>query len=895
MALVVDAGGRVTANPKTGKINSAKKKDAAQSFDEVVQTASMPASTTQAKNELAPATPVFQPVFQPAPTPKKVTASQPIGLSASTGSENEATHDAFGLGLDRVDPSPIWEKEAAEREGREERTENYFGEQYEQGGGGWYPLMQNAHYGNTPQNDAYLRNAIENGLSEEDAYDISHYDPKTMGEFRPVGDGRVPTYDIMHYGLSPEEAGTVGTGFTSLSENESYGTSSYNGAPLYDPETLRRHGAGAETAIDDGTSYDYGHMTSEWMTGPQYRKYVEMGMGGRDVDDIDPTQVYSKVDEAREYGFVPYMPNETTYNKLAAGDVARIPGEIGTRVANLRTSLPLDYSITYGDDGTTISGEEFDRVAPTFLNNYYHDLQYDPDRIRGQGQPTSVLEFAVPNADGGTSYAHGRLVDSGYDDTLHLSFADGTEMDVPGEDVEAWEKDEDGNSIVPREYTDRHGSFETSYDDTFYLTFSDGQRIGVSPDYMRDHTDEDGMVDFDPIQSAVSIDQANGELPEDLATLGEDAIGYEPVLTMSDGTTIPLRDVERIYWDESAGDDPDQTDALGNVRTDDDIRYDFGPLDISKPRRLMDQEIFDFGEGSERPVNTDDLLNNVIDWTLGSAPISTGLYAPWVYSASQATNSLYGIEPGSYNPATGSRGLTTGGWDDEGNLRYGVQDAEGDIDEDLSESTRWWNSLGNAAIPLTEMLVGPVGEHIVPLEGVTSRIPFKTDTGKLIADTLVGYGAEGVEEDLGNVFEGLMQYGPSGAFANPVLDENGEPIKDIYGHEVRDAGTNVAQRVGNFFDPTDLSNAFVGGALVSPAMGLATTPINGQSFLRNIGPAAYRDYVRNLTGVDRYNETDLERDVREALEEGRIPDVPAPRRVSDRYASMFDTNTIGDR
>ena len=892
MALAVDTGGKVKANPSTGKVFNNSKPVPVSSgggfrnvlgniFDAMVQTASMPSRKPDANvlTTPSPQTPSPHPVAswsapkttsqQMSLTPK-VTASQPVGLAGSTGNEKDATTDAFGLGLDRVDPGPVWEKEAADREGREERTENYFGEQYEQGGGGWYPMMQNVYYGNTPQNDAYLRNAMENGLSEDEAYDIAHYDPRTMGDIRAVGSDASP-----------------------LSESESYGTND-QGVPLYDPQTLRDHGAWSEAVIDDGTDYDYAHMTSEWMTGPQYKKYVEMGMGGRPVDSIDPAQVYSKVDEAREYDFVPYMPNQVTYNRFAAGDAFRIPGELGTTIANARTILAPDYSITYGKDGTTINGNEFDRRAGTFLNNYYHDLQYDPERLRRNGNPSSVLEYAIPNADGGTSYAYGGIVDSGYDDTLHLSFSDGTEMDVGGDELATWDHDQDGLLIVPDEYVRQHGDFDASYDDTLYLTFADGQRIGLSPDYVSEHTDSEGFVDLDPLYSMTPIDQVSGTLPEDLSVLGQKDVGYEPVLTMSDGTTIPLRDVERIYFDESADNDPDEVDESGNVtRTDDDIRYDFGPFGFSKPRRLMDQEPFDFS-GKGEVFNKDDLLNNVADWTFGSVPISMGMYMPWVYSASQATNSMYGIDPGSYNPETGSRGLTAGGWDDNGNLRYGVQDVNGVFDDDLTESTRMWNTAGNAAIPLTEMMVGPVGEHIIPLEGITRRIPFKTDTGRLIADTLVGYGAEGVEEDLGNVFEDLMQYGPSGMFANAVLDENGQPIRDIYGHEVRNENTSIPERFMNFVDPTSMSNAFLGGALVSPAMGLMTAPINNQSFLRNIGPAVSRDYARNLTGVNRYVETDLERDVREALEEGRIPDIPASRSVSDEYASRFN-NTIGDR
>lgn len=866
--ITIDPGDRAMISQATGKpvsIDSQKKTTVPVVAMPTVQTASMP-STNSLSDQRQVAPQMFKPVARQAIP--KMTSSRPVGLSASTGEETEATRDAFGLGLRQVDhqlkDGPTWESDAAEREGREERTKNYFDEQYEQGESGWDPLLPVA-YGNTPQNDAYIRNAIENGLSKEDAYEIAHYDPSTLADI-----GRPGSHDAP------------------LLASDAYGTSSYNGAPLYDLKTLREHGAGSEAVIDDGTSYDYGHMTSEWMTGPQYRKYVEMGMGGRDVNDIDMAQVYSKADEAQDYGFIPYVPNEVTYNRLAGGDIFRMPGEIGTEIANLRTSIAPDYSITYGRDDTTINGNEFDRRAPTFLNNYNYNIQHDPQALL-DAPGSTIREYAVPGADGRTSYAHGSLTDYGYDDTLHLSFQDGTEMDVSKDEYDKWDRNEDGNLVVPEEYYRQHGGYEGSYDDTLYLTFSDGQTLGLPSDYVKNYTSDDGTIDIkaisDSLSSMVPTDKVNGSLPDNLDDLKYDIM---PNLVMSDGTVIPYSDVERIYWDETAGNDEDQLDSDGNVvSTDDDIRYDFSALGMNKPRRLMNQTPVDFDSGG-LPIDTTDLFGDVVDWTLGSVPISIGAYLPWVYSASQATNAGYGIEPGSYNPETGTRGLSAGGWDENGNLRYGVQNAEGKIDRDLGDSTRMWNMAGNALVPLTEQLVGPVGEHIIPLEGVTKRIPFKTDTGRLIADTLVGYGAEGVEEDLGNIFDELMQYGLSGAFANPVTGKDGETIKDIYGHEVRDADTGAAQRVGRFFDPNDLANAFLGGALVSPAMGLATTPMNSQSFLRNIVPAVSRDMARRQTGVDRYVETDLEREVREALEEGRIPDVPAPRTVSPEYASRFE-------
>lgn len=881
MALAVDTAGKVVASPNTGKVMGSSGSNgagAAKPFSgntladalanviaEVKEATSQ--NVAAAANELQ--SPTRRKTYQQQGTYiQPMTASTAASLDSDITEQDEQQRGQLkstlptSLGTLASGATPEVEEEEEERpgwdsgldweikrstdEGRDVRDANYFGEAYAQNDDGlFYPW----YVGNSQTNDEYLRNAIANGLTDDEAYAFTH---------------RTSTGALSDISKDMEMLGKMGLP-KDLFENRT-------------------------PAIDDGTSYDYAHMTSEWMTGPQYKRYVEMGMGGRPVDDIDPTQVYSKMDEANEYGFIPFVPDQTTYNSMYIGDVARIPGELGSMVANARTSLP--YWITYGQDGrTTINGNDFDRLAPAVLNNYYYNLQKDPEYYwtdHGGNSSPSVLQYAIPTADGKTAYAHGSIVDSGFDDTLHLTFSDGQRIDVSQDELETWPLDQEGLRVIPDEYFEDHGDLvDSSYDDTLYLTFSDGQTIGLSPDYVAENTDQDGMIDLASLASMVPVDEVDGNLPEDLSSLGDGSVYYSPMLVMPDGTEIPIDDVERLYWDDTAGDDEDKVDGYGRVTTDDDISYDFNG-GISKPRRLMSQEPITIDEDGVRlNAGAGELLTDAVDWSLGSLPISVGKFLPWVYSVSQAPTALYGVNSGSYNPETGSYGLVAGKWDDDGNLVYGAQDANGDINEEASDTTRMWNALGTAAIPLTEQLVGPVGAQIVPLERLTDKIPFRSYLGKHIADSLVGAAAEGVEEDLGNIFDELMQYGPSGAFANPVM-RDGERIRDMYGHEVRDSGnTTPWQRANAFLDPTDLANSFLGGAAVS---GLLGSP----QFLGGLQPSIMADRGRLMSGVDKYVETDLERDVREALENGEIPDVPRPRRVSDRYASQFD-DYRGDR
>lgn len=93
-------------------------------------------------------------------------------------------------------------------------------------------------------------------------------------------------------------------------------------------------------------------------------------------------------------------------------------------------------------------------------------------------------------------------------------------------------------------------------------------------------------------------------------------------------------------------------------------------------------------------------------------------------------------------------------------------------------------------------------------------------------------------------------------FANVVTDENGKPITDMYGHELRDYGTNAEDRLYSFLDPGQLANSFAGGVAVDALM--QALPISSQ-----LAPAVRRDMARRKTGVSQFvDPEERERQVR---------------------------------
>lgn len=819
MALAVDTAGKVRANPKTGNVMSSildkigkeiaaaeasarqprgnqltpeqKKESKSQDRAEVIE------SAPEERQAPVQAAPTPMPRLAPASAQYEVTSTPPMGLSSYAGVTSlptflaaksaEADDDAKDEGNDLSD----WEFRRADEEGRDVRTTNYFGEQFEtDADDNGLDDFINAidpyakYVGNTEANDSYIRDAIANGLSEEDARDI-------------MDRADVPWWQMLG--------------------NKYLQGGKYVGG--------NKQSTGDVSAMDDGTTYDYDHMTSDNMTGTQYMHYAEMGMGGRPIEQIDPTKTYSKRREQLNYGFIPFTPDSMSAINMAADNLMDLPARAGAWIGGLRESIGnriRPYEITVrGDDGSLkkVNGPDFDKVGGAYVH------QMERNDILGEKNPMA-LEFPVPDVNGQMTYHYGYL--SGVGD-----YGDGT----------------------------------------YALDFSDGTTVDIDSDFFDSISNGDGTVsmrDFAP----VTRDTARGQFPE----VNYDTIYYgdHPNLVMPDGTELTYDEARSIYYDQEAGDNPDDP-------YDDGIGYDFTTLFPgidNRPGRLNSEIFGDDG------IDLSTLGNNVVDWTLGSVPISMTMLAnpvtggmvnlsnmPWLYSASNATSSISGVDPSTYDLQNDSYGLAFGDYDDNGNLRYGVTSPNGEIDDSLANDARFWNTLGNFSVPLTEEIVGPVGEELIPVRKMLGwQLPDNPLTSEVVKDFLVGMVEEGVEEDLGNIFDELTSYGPSGAFAQQAVDEEGRPMYDLTGHEIRNTSTSIPDRIRNFINPQDLANSFVGGALVDTAMQM--NPIMPGNFWGNVAAANQAKRIRQELGIDRLVE----------------PEEREHRELSDSYLSQFSDN-----
>lgn len=770
------------------------------------------------------------------------------------------------FGMDANTDYGEWEQEAAKRENRDVRTANVFDEEYDTRDGGILGIdySYDAGIGNNPVNDTYARYLIDSGMPVDDVYAITHR-PQSLDEDRQMRSER---------DVSPD---------------------------LFD---------GSGEYLDDG-SFNYYKLTSDAMTGTQYKKYRdELGMGGRRY--IDPSETYSKREEARTYGFKPFIPDLATQASMVTQDWIDAPFEAGRSIAEGRRLVMPDYKANYTDHGGkrhSISGKGFDSTAPAFLNEFYYDRDYNPEKFVTEPDDdtpytTMVNQYNVPDANGNDTYHYGHLVDvyKMPDDTYQLSFSDGStvrtgedyfnkiyddvnevvnignpervplqlassivDASAMGPDVhrgmvnETVVPDVNGNDTV--HYGNLEGVSAVG-DGSYVFTFQDGSSVNVARDYFDKLYDEEtGNVSYpefnrvwiDDVQGDVDLDRLGVELSEEEPQTYNDAdVVYLPDLVLPDGERVALEDVERLVMDKTPGNDRNEYGI-----SDDDISYDFANIIIptlnNRPHRLGGQEII-----TDNGPDVSNLANNAVDWSLGSVPISVPGLLPWIYSMSGASRALSGIDPMSYDPVTKSYKLSAGYYDDDGNLRFGEytdshpKDAEPDAeptkvrDEDRSNEIRWSGVLGNAAVPLTEMLVGPVGEELIPIGKLAERIPAKSATGRWLIDAATGAGGEGIEEVLGNIFEDGTGYGWSGLFADPVLDDNGQPVTDMYGHERRRTDQPGWLRSNNYVnDLQGNGNAFLGGALVDATLGLVPG-------LRGLGGAIMDDRRSIQSGTPLY-------------------------------------------
>lgn len=550
----------------------------------------------------------------------------------------------------------------------------------------------------------------------------------------------------------------------------------WDGGTLGAPDPVNLVGV-IRSEVDDGTAWDYEHLTSPYMTGRQYRYYVNQGMGGLPPEQIVDDAIYTKEDEMRENGFQPFTP---TY-AIALGDAGQMlteaPYRLGQNITHAREAIGFGYKIR--KDGIEIDGRTFDREAPAYVSQISSDLNdYVAPPARDVPYSTLVREWRVPGEYGDhDGYHYGQWTAD--PTTRTLEFEDGTTV-----------------TLDPVQWT----------------------RILGGPGY-----DSEGLS-----YRLVDVGQAAHEI--DPTQFEQGQVFYIPDLVMSDGTRLNYSQVNSIYFDR----DPNDT-------SEDGISYESHAWQPLPSRLLSGEPVLDASETTDEdgmalpswlPGLGNMRLNrnfnpwNVLDWTLGSVPIMLGP-ASWVYSLSSASPARYGFDTASYDPTEHTYNYLSGGYDDDGNLVFGAYVPNPDpetreeqpyvIDPRYTEELRALNVLGNITVPLTEELAGNVGPQFLrgrwddALEQGATR-------GQALAHRARGTLAEAGEEIVGNPFEELSRYGISGFYANP-LRRDGEIVYDPMGHEIRDLTTSPNDRWANALNAADIANAAIGGAGVSALLG----------------------------------------------------------------------------
>jgi len=433
-------------------------------------------------------------------------------------------------------------------------------------------------------------------------------------------------------------------------------------------------------------------------------------------------------------------------------------------------------------------------------------------------------------------------------------------------------------------------------DGTYTIGFTDGTDAIVSQDFIDQITQPDGSIRL-PNPKRVSISKAHGVIPEDIDSMNGDPntlismaekyggspldyaeVIYMPDMELEDGTKMSYDDVNRIYYDRSADDDEGESD--------DDLSYNFSYSDLpvigelssalsnvpvlsalvpnNKPTRLSNQELFGVGENGGITFNPADLGNMALDMTAGSMPISLNKPFSWLYSISNGLEGATGVDPGQYDPFTDSSRLLASHYDDRGNLRYGSSSET----EDRDNMLKFYSFLGNSLTPFTEDLAGeatsgPIKKALVELGVPGVELGSYPTIGQVLMNKGTEMFGEGIEEDFGNIVDELSQYGIEGAWANQLLDEDGNPVYDVSGREVRDYDTPWYDRLKNAADWADWLNAFSGGAIVESYL--------DPMFLSRLLSAGKNDVNRRRMNIGQYVD----------------PEEQERRRVSDAYAAGF--------
>lgn len=928
MALIVDAAGKKTANPKTGKVFDRKPTDVERS-NETVSTASAPSKTEQlAINEIKPE---VKPIKrqQVRSFPSVQTASMPVQTASSDVTSKSNGEDS--------ETESYWTKARSVVSETDEED-----------------VKPN---GITPSFTTTGNMSTYDGLLPLPTIQTASMSAPQAPEF-PINMNDVYENDMIANGMSADYLNNVVREPNTIAASVDYGNGLSNKERLDLMSSLT-------TTVDDGTM-DRPHLLSDIMTGKQYYHYVhDLGLPGMPENQIDISDDarYSKEEEHLRNGFSPYSPTVAHSLGRVVPDIAAATRLLSDHVSNLRTRGLLndvDYDIhadTGYDSNATFSGRDFENLRNGYLSQMdklYEDASNGDvnalsSYINGpsSGQySTMVKQFSLP------------------DGSMHYGVLTGLDVSPDVEDINdlidpsSIDYGSDGNPKTIRTLdgtTLNMDGFNVVEDDTFYdwynshlmyqMSFSDGSSASIPLSDMQSFDKDDDInwvmyektdLNVDPTSLNVGNPKTlNDSLAENGAELGA---YYVPDMILSDGTRVPFDVAYAASIDEDPDDTSDgisytfQRSGLNPLRLTDtlgDIGESIGGLGgatlgnigkaggialggigggigslaspllmltDSKPRRLMHQSPID-----EEGIHILDLPNNLADWSANSATISAPYYQ-WVDALSHAMPYAAGTEATQRDESGVYR---TTGWDPE-------------TDEGAARNALL--SVPVLAGPALENLAGNIGHETwldKPANRFIDRYLARGTLGNLLAHHGFDMAGEGAEENVGDVVDELATYGRD-AYANRVVaptadmavyDEDGNLLKeagkdfigpfngtlyDEHGVELRDPNTSIGDRISNFVPHTpeqlrEGANSFIGGAGVSALMGFPGLLYGGVNnwAQRSRGDFGSPSYAAHMNALNRdmpyagMSFNDVKRDI-------RLKSSDAAKSINDRLANDID-------
>lgn len=151
-----------------------------------------------------------------------------------------------------------------------------------------------------------------------------------------------------------------------------------------------------ENLIDDGASPV--SREAAYMTGEQYLKYRnQYGIPGRNVEEINPNEIYNKQDEMENYGFIPYIVSDEGLDTFHNDASAAFVSNVFNNLADARRNI-TDYTIDY--NGQNLSGNDFDkniRLWDQRVANKEGKIVYDPSEADEYAVPQALVAYDKDN------------------------------------------------------------------------------------------------------------------------------------------------------------------------------------------------------------------------------------------------------------------------------------------------------------------------------------------------------------------------------------------------------------------------------------------------------------------------------------------------------------------